>query len=158
MSPSRKILVSSALPYANGPIHLGHMVETVQTDIWVRFQKMRGHQCIYVCADDAHGTPVMLRAEREGVDTEVLIERLSAEHQRDFEGFSIGFDQYHSTHSPENRHFAELFYRRIRDDGHVEKRIVTQFYDPQREIFLPDRFVKGTVPKVPVGKPERRQL
>ena len=146
MPSKRKILVTSALPAANGPIHIGHLVETVLTDIWVRAQKLRGHECIYVCADDAHGTPVMLRAEREGITPEELIDRLETEHRRDFSAFSIDFDQYHSTHSPENRFFAEQFYSRLEEKGHVTTRRVTQFYDPQREIFLADRYIKGTCP------------
>ncbi len=108
----RKILVTSALPYANGPIHLGHLVEYIQTDIWVRFQKLQGHDCIYVCADDAHGTPIMLRAQQEGITPEQLIETVGHEHRADFAGFHVGFDNYHSTHSAENRELAELIYRR----------------------------------------------
>ncbi len=143
----RKILVTSALPYANGPIHIGHLVEYIQTDIWVRFQKMRGHQCLYVCADDAHGTPIMLRARQEGVTPEALIERIGAEHQRDFADFNIGFDNYHSTHSEENRHYATLIYERLREAGHIASRTITQAYDPVENMFLPDRFIKGECPK-----------
>jgi methionyl-tRNA synthetase len=143
----RKILVTSALPYANGPIHLGHLVEYIQTDIWVRFQKMRGNDCIYVCADDAHGTPIMLRAQQEGIAPEVLIERIGGEHRADFADFHIDFDNYHSTHSPENRWFAETIYRRNRDAGHIVTRTITQAYDPEREMFLPDRFIKGGCPR-----------
>ena len=143
----RRILVTSALPYANGPIHLGHLVEYIQTDIWARFQKMRGEECYYVCADDAHGTPIMLRAEAEGITPEELIERVGEEHRRDFDDFLVGFDNYHSTHSKENRHYAELIYRRHVEGGHIVRRVITQFYDPEREMFLPDRFVKGTCPK-----------
>ena len=144
---ARKILVTSALPYANGPIHLGHMVEYIQTDIWVRFQKLRGHQCIYVCADDAHGTPIMLRAQQDGISPEQLIERIGAEHRADFADFLVQFDNYYSTHSPENRHFAELIYHRLNEGGHIAQRIITQAYDPIKQLFLPDRFIKGECPR-----------
>jgi methionyl-tRNA synthetase len=147
MSQNRQILVTSALPYANGAIHLGHMVEYIQTDIWSRFQKMRGHECYYVCADDAHGTPIMLRADREGISPEALIARVSEEHQKDFADFNIGFDQYYSTHSPENTELAQMIYTRLRDAGHITRRTVSQFYDPDKEMFLPDRFVKGECPR-----------
>ncbi len=143
----RNILVTSALPYANGPIHIGHLVEYLQTDIWVRFQKMRGHRCIYVCADDAHGTPIMLRARQDGVDPEELISRVAKEHQADFAEFMVGFDNYHSTHSEENRECASLIYQRNRDQGHISKRVITQAYDPVEKMFLPDRFIKGECPK-----------
>ncbi|WP_321276628.1 methionine--tRNA ligase [Thiomicrorhabdus indica] len=143
----RKILITSALPYANGPIHLGHLVEYIQTDIWSRFQKMRGNECTYVCADDAHGTPIMLRAEAEGITPEQLIAKSSAEHQADFAGFNIAFDHYHSTHSDENRYFAELIYNRLKDKGYISRKSISQYYDPEKEMFLPDRFVKGTCPK-----------
>ncbi len=143
----RKILVTSALPYANGSIHLGHLVEYIQTDIWVRFQKMCGHACYYVCADDAHGTPIMLRARQEGITPEALIEKMNAEHQADFAAFHVAFDNYYSTHSPENREFAEQIYLRLRDAGHIDKRTIKQYYDPEKEMFLPDRFIKGTCPK-----------
>ncbi|MEN8178914.1 MAG: methionine--tRNA ligase [Pseudomonadota bacterium] len=146
-STLRKILVTSALPYANGPIHIGHLVEYIQTDIWVRFQKMRGHQCIYVCADDAHGTPIMLRARQEGIDPEALITRVAEEHQADFAEFRVGFDNYHSTHSDENRFYSNTIYERNRDEGHIAKRVITQAYDPEEQMFLPDRFIKGTCPK-----------
>jgi len=142
----RKILVTSALPYANGPIHIGHLVEYLQTDIWVRFQKMRGHECHYVCADDAHGTPIMLKAEQEGVTPEVLIERVGEEHQRDFSGFGIEFDNYHSTHSVENRKISELIYLRLKQGGHIARKTITQAYDPVKNLFLPDRFIRGTCP------------
>jgi len=122
----RRILVTSALPYANGAIHVGHLVEYIQTDIWVRFQKLRGHECWYVCADDTHGTPIMLRAQKEGITPEQLIERMGAEHQRDFADFNIGFDNYYSTHSAENRAFAETIYARLRDAGHIAKRTIQQ--------------------------------
>ena len=143
----RKILVTSALPYANGPIHLGHLVEYIQTDIWVRFQKLRGHQCIYVCADDAHGTPIMLKAQQEGITPEKLISRISTEHQADFADFLIGFDNYYSTHSEENRQLANLIYERLREGGHIIRRTITQAYDPEAEMFLPDRFIKGECPR-----------
>ena len=146
-NPSRRILITSALPYANGPIHLGHLVEYIQTDIWARFQRLRGQECIYVCADDAHGTPIMLRAQSEGIEPETLIARVSQEHQADFAGFNIGFDNYHSTHSPENRHYAELIYARLQQAGHITRRTITQAYDPEKEMFLPDRFIRGTCPE-----------
>jgi methionyl-tRNA synthetase len=144
---ARKILVTSALPYANGSIHMGHMVEYIQTDIWVRFQKMRGHQCIYVCADDAHGTPIMLRAQNEGITPEELIAQVKQEHQADFSDFGIGFDNYHSTHSDENRELAEMIYGRLKANGHITSRTIEQAYDPEKQMFLPDRFVRGTCPK-----------
>jgi methionyl-tRNA synthetase len=146
-SMTRKILVTSALPYANGSIHLGHLVEYIQTDIWVRFQKMRGNECWYVCADDTHGTPIMLRAEKEGITPEQLIERVWHEHKRDFDGFLVGFDNYYSTNSPENRDFAGLIYGRLKAAGLIESRAIEQFYDPNKAMFLPDRFIKGTCPK-----------
>ncbi len=143
----RKILITSALPYANGPIHIGHLVEYIQTDIWSRFQKMRGHECHYVCADDAHGTPIMLRARQEGIPPEQLIARVSVEHKADFADFRVGFDNYHSTHSDENRYFATTIYERNRDKGHISSRTITQAYDPVEQMFLPDRFIKGECPK-----------
>jgi methionyl-tRNA synthetase len=146
-TPQRRILVTSALPYANGPIHIGHLVEYVQTDVWSRFQKMRGHECYYVCADDAHGTPIMLRARQEGITPEALIARVAVEHRADFDGFRIGFDNYHSTHSEENRHYATTIYARNRDAGHIAVRMITQAYDPIEQMFLPDRFIKGECPK-----------
>ncbi|WP_114279235.1 methionine--tRNA ligase [Thioalbus denitrificans] len=149
----RRILVTSALPYANGSIHLGHLVEYIQTDIWVRFQKSRGHHCVYVCADDAHGTPIMLRAEQEGITPEALIERVEAEHQADFSEFLVGFDNYYSTHSPENQHYANLIYTRLRDAGHIATRTITQAFDPVKEMFLPDRFIKGECPRC--GTPDQ---
>ena len=142
-----KMLVTSALPYANGQIHLGHMVEYVQTDIWVRAQKLFGHECYYVCADDTHGTPVMLRAEQEGITPEQLIARMQREHLADFQGFQVDFDCYHSTHSEENRTLATEIYLRLKQAGLIEKRAVKQLYDPERNMFLPDRFVKGECPK-----------
>jgi methionyl-tRNA synthetase len=147
MTERRRILVTSALPYANGPIHIGHLVEYIQTDIWSRFQKLRGHECWYVCADDAHGTPIMLKARQEGITPEQLIARVAAEHRADFAAFRIGFDNYHSTHSDENRHYANLIYERNRDAGHIARRSITQAYDPVEDMFLPDRFIKGECPK-----------
>ena len=143
----RQILVTSALPYANGPIHLGHLVEYIQTDIWVRFQRMRGHQCIYVCADDAHGTPIMLRARQDGITPEALIARIGQEHQADFADFLISFDNYHSTHSEENRELAAMVYERAREAGHIAVRTIRQAYDPEAKMFLPDRFIKGSCPR-----------
>ncbi|MBS1138433.1 MAG: methionyl-tRNA synthetase [Proteobacteria bacterium] len=152
---ARKILVTSALPYANGAIHLGHLVEYIQTDIWVRFQKMRGHQCVYVCADDTHGTPIMLRADKEGITPEALIARVHGEHIRDFAGFHVGFDNYYSTHSDETRYYSddetryysEDIYRKLKAAGLIEVRAVEQFYDPVKQMFLPDRYIKGECPK-----------
>ena len=144
---TRRILVTSALPYANGAIHLGHLVEYIQTDIWVRFQKMRGHECHYVCADDTHGTPIMLRAEKEGITPERLIERVYQEHARDFAGFHVGFDNYYTTNSPENRAFCEDIYARLEEAGLIDVRPVEQFYDPVKAMFLPDRYIKGECPK-----------
>ncbi|GHC36371.1 methionine--tRNA ligase [Aidingimonas halophila] len=146
-SQPRKILVTSALPYANGSIHLGHLLEYIQTDIWVRFQKSQGHECYYVCADDAHGTAIMLRAEMEGITSEALIERVSREHQADFARFGVAFDNYHSTHSEENRVHSEHIYRALRDAGHIATRDIEQMYDPVKGLFLADRFIKGTCPK-----------
>ncbi len=143
----RKILVTSALPYANGPIHLGHLLEYIQTDIWSRFQKSRGHECYYVCADDAHGTAIMLRAEREGITPEQLIARISEEHQADFADFKIKFDNYHSTHSDENRELSSYIYKQCRDKGHIATRMITQAFDPEQSLFLADRYIKGECPK-----------
>ena len=145
-STPRRILVTSALPYANGPLHLGHLVEYIQTDIWVRFQRLRGATCHYVCADDAHGTPIMLRAEQEGVSPQALIDRMQAEHRRDFDDFLIGFDHYHSTHSTENRELCEAIYRRNLAAGHIHRETIEQAYDEVKGLFLPDRFVKGECP------------
>ncbi|MDR2014930.1 MAG: methionine--tRNA ligase [Azoarcus sp.] len=144
---SRKILVTNALPYANGDIHLGHLVGYIQADIWVRFQRMRGHTAHYVCADDTHGTPIMLRAEKEGISPETLIARVHGEHLRDFTDFGVAFDNYHSTHSPENRAYAEDIYTRLKAANLIEARSIEQFYDPVREMFLPDRFIKGECPR-----------
>ncbi len=146
MAATREILVTSALPYANGAIHLGHMVETIQTDIWVRFQKMRGHQCIYVCADDAHGTAIMLTAEKLGITPEQQIDRVRQEHMQDFDGFHIGFDNYHTTHSAENKALAELIYNRLKANGHIAEREITQAFDPEKNLFLADRYIKGSCP------------
>ena len=144
---SRQILVTSALPYANGSIHLGHLVEYIQTDIWVRFQKMRGHDCRYMCADDTHGTAIMLRAEKEGITPETLIGRVWDEHTRDFAGFHIGFDHYYSTHSDENRALASKIYLALKDAGLIDVKTIAQLYDPVKNLFLPDRFIKGECPK-----------
>ncbi|MYL25674.1 MULTISPECIES: methionine--tRNA ligase [Halomonadaceae] len=143
----RDILVTSALPYANGPIHLGHLLEYIQSDIWVRYQKLRGENCHYVCADDAHGTAIMLRAEREGITPEQLISRIQAEHERDFAGFLVEFDNYYSTHSEENRELSSYIYQKLRDRGHIATRSITQAYDPEKGMFLADRFIKGTCPR-----------
>jgi len=147
MTDTRKILVTSALPYANAALHLGHVLEYTQTDIWVRFQKMRGHECYYVCADDAHGTAIMLKADQLGIGAETHIANMRAIHEADFSDFLIGVDNYHSTHSPENRYFSNLIYERLRDNGHIAKREITQAYDPEKELFLADRYIKGTCPK-----------
>ena len=143
----RKLLVTSALPYANGPIHIGHLVEYLQTDIWVRFQKLIGNDCTYICASDAHGTPIMLRARKEGIDPEELVERYRTEHQRDFAGFHIAFDNYHSTHSEENRKLVEQIYARLVDNNLIERRTIQQAYDEEAGMFLPDRFLRGTCPR-----------
>ncbi|MBK5000067.1 methionine--tRNA ligase [Pseudomonas sp. S31] len=147
MSEPRQILVTSALPYANGSIHLGHMLEYIQTDMWVRFQKLRGNQCIYVCADDAHGSAIMLRAEKEGITPEQLIANVQAEHSGDFADFLVDFDNFHSTHCEENRELSNLIYTRLKDAGYIATRSVTQYYDPEKGMFLADRFIKGTCPK-----------
>ncbi len=146
MVQKRRILVTSALPYANGPIHIGHLVEYIQTDIWVRFQKQCGHEVYYVCADDAHGTPIMLKAEAEGITPQQLIDRVHTEHATDFAAFGVNFDNYHSTHSEENRAISSDIYLKLKEGGHIERRSIKQFYDPERKMFLPDRFVKGTCP------------
>ena len=143
----RKILVTCALPYANGSIHLGHLLEHIQTDIWVRFQRMRGHEIYFVCADDAHGTPIMLKAQELGVSPEEMIAGVRDEHMTDFNDFLISFDNYHSTHSDENREFASEIYNKLKDNGHIKTRTISQLYDPEKGMFLPDRFVKGTCPK-----------
>ena len=144
---TRKILVTSALPYANGSIHLGHMVEHIQTDVWVRFQKLRGHECYYCCADDTHGTPVMLAAQKQGIAPEDMIAKVREEHLADFTGFGIGYDNYYSTHSPENKQFSQDIYRALKANGKIESRVIEQLFDPEKQMFLPDRFVKGECPK-----------
>ena len=143
----RRILVTSALPYANGPIHLGHLVEYIQTDIWARFQRLRGHTCYYVCADDTHGTPIMLRAEKEGITPEELIARVWQEHKSDFDGFLIDFDNYDSTNSPSTRYYADDIYTKLKAKGLITVRAIEQYFDPVKAMFLPDRFIKGTCPK-----------
>ncbi|HVY05054.1 MAG TPA: methionine--tRNA ligase [Burkholderiales bacterium] len=143
---TRRILVTSALPYANGSIHLGHLVEYIQTDIWVRFQKMQGHEVHYVCADDTHGTPIMLRADKEGISPEQLVGRVYGEHTRDFAGFHVGFDNYYTTNSPENQAFCEDIYRQLDGKDLIARRSVEQFYDPVKQMFLPDRYIKGECP------------
>ena len=143
----RQILVTSALPYANGPIHLGHLVEYIQTDIWVRYQKLRGHRCIYLCADDTHGTAIMILARKEGRSEEELIATMSESHQRDFSGFGIQFDHYGSTNSEENLHLCAQFWSSLREANLVTERNIEQLYDPEAETFLADRFVRGTCPK-----------
>jgi len=146
-SSQRRLLVTSALPYANGQIHIGHLVEYVQTDIWVRFQRMRGHEVHYVGADDTHGTPIMLRAEKEGITPKELIANVWKEHKRDFDNFLISFDNYYTTDSPENEKLSQSIYLKLRDAGLIEKRAIEQAYDPVKEMFLPDRFIKGECPK-----------
>lgn len=146
-SAPRKLLVTSALPYANGSLHLGHLLEMVQTDIWVRFQKSRGNSCFYVCADDAHGTAIMLTAESLGITAEAQISAIKAEHEKDAAGFLIGFDNYYSTHSPENQAWSEEIYSRLQANNHIASRSITQAFDPEKELFLADRFIKGTCPR-----------
>ncbi|UTF60067.1 methionine--tRNA ligase [Gilvimarinus sp. DA14] len=147
MTTRRKIMVTSALPYANGELHLGHLMEQIQTDIWVRFQKLRGHECHYFCADDAHGTAITLKAEEQGISPEQHIENMHAAHKAVSEGFLIGHDNYYTTHSPENRELAEMIYQRLDANGHIAKRSITQAFDPEKELFLADRYIKGTCPK-----------
>ena len=147
----RRILVTSALPNANGSIHLGHLMEHIQTDIWVRFQRMRGHECIYVCADDTHGTATMLRAEQLGITPEALIRDIHREHRADFTDFMISHDNYYSTHSPENQQLSSLIYNRLNDAGQITSRSVDQLYDPEREMFLADRFITGACPRCKTG-------
>lgn len=144
---ARQILVTSALPYANAPLHLGHMLEQVQTDIWVRFQRSRGNHCRYVCADDAHGTAIMLSAEKQGVTPEAHIANIKALHEADSAGFHVSFDNYHSTHSPENQNWSETIFKRLEANGHIAVRSVVQAYDEVQGLFLADRFIKGTCPK-----------
>lgn len=147
MTTPRDILITSALPYANGSIHLGHMLEYIQTDIWTRFQRLRGNKVIWMWASDAHGTPIMLAAQRDGIEPQQLIDAMKAEHEQDFVDFQLSFDNFHTTHSPENRKCAELIYQRLRDAGHIESRTIEQLYDSEANMFLPDRFVKGECPK-----------
>ncbi|MCE0492955.1 methionine--tRNA ligase [Vibrio salinus] len=143
----RKILVTCALPYANGSIHLGHMLEHIQADIWVRYQRLRGNTVNFICADDAHGTPIMLKAQQMGITPEEMIASVSEEHQKDFAGFDISFDNFHSTHSDENRELSSYIYLQLKENGYISSRTISQLYDPEKEMFLPDRFVKGTCPK-----------
>ncbi|MCC5791409.1 MAG: methionine--tRNA ligase [Legionellaceae bacterium] len=147
MTTRRRMLVSSALPYANGHLHLGHLVEHIQTDIWVRAQKLAGHDCISICGDDAHGTPIMLKAEKMGISPEALTTAMKASHERDFADFAIHYDYYHSTHSPENQELSALIYQRLEARGDIVKKTIRQAYDPVKNMFLPDRFVKGTCPR-----------
>jgi methionyl-tRNA synthetase len=144
---ARNILVTNALPFANGPIHLGHMLGYIQADIWVRFQRMQGHTVHYVCADDTHGTAIMLGAEKVGLTPEQYIAGVQIEHSRDFKRFHVDFDIFHSTHSQENRELATMIYQRIRDAGKIATRSITQLFDPEKGLFLADRFIKGTCPK-----------
>lgn len=143
----RRILVTSALPNANGSIHLGHLLEHIQTDIWVRFQRMRGHECIYVCADDTHGTGTMLAAEQKGISPEELIESVNVEHRADFTDFAISHDNFYTTHSKENEEYATLIYNRLAEAQQIKTKTVNQLYDPEKEMFLADRFIVGTCPK-----------
>ena len=143
----RSIFLTSALPYANGAIHLGHLVEYIQTDIWARFQRMSGNELVYICADDTHGTPVMLRAEKEGISPEALIDRVWTEHFRDFSGFGVKFDHYYTTHSEENRELAEGIYKALHAQGLIDIRQIDQMYDPVNSMFLPYRFIKGDCPR-----------
>lgn len=147
MATERKMLVTSALPYANGQLHLGHLVEHIQTDIWVRTHKMLGIECISVCGDDAHGTPIMLKAEQLGISPEALTTQIMTDHQKDFRGFAIHYDCYHTTHSPENQELASMVYERLQANGDIIKKTISQAYDPEKNMFLPDRYVKGTCPK-----------
>jgi methionyl-tRNA synthetase len=147
MTAKRRILVTSALPYANAPLHLGYILEAVQTDMWVRYQRLRGHECHYVCADDTHGTPIMLRAQGEGITPEDLIARVAVEHKTDLDAFNIGIDNFHSTHSEENRELTYRMFEALERNGHIAKRTIRQAYDEQAKMFLPDRFVKGTCPR-----------
>ena len=156
--PQRTLLVTSALPYANGAPHLGHIVEYVQTDIWVRFQRLRGHDCLYICASDAHGTPIMLKARQEGTTPEELIARFTAEQKRDFRDFDVSFDNFHTTHSDENRELTHEIYRRLTAGGHIRRETIRQAYDEQARMFLPDRYVRGTCPRGQGRTCPKRQL
>ncbi|MEW5791243.1 MAG: methionine--tRNA ligase [Pseudomonadota bacterium] len=153
MKTPRKLLVTSALPYANGAIHLGHLVEYIQTDIWVRYHRLRGHDCVYVCADDTHGTPIMIRAQNEGITPEALVARVHGEHLRDFQAFGIGFDLYYTTHSPENRALSAAIYLALKEAGHIAVRTIEQAFDPVKGMFLPDRFIRGQCPRC--GAPDQ---
>ena len=141
------MLVTSALPYANGDIHLGHIMEVTQTDIWVRFQKLQGHDCTYVCADDAHGTGIMLSAESQDITPQKLIDNTKQQHEQDFKGFLIGFDNFYTTHSEENKALSESIFLSLKNNGHIAKRKIKQLYDPEKKLFLADRYVTGTCPK-----------
>lgn len=143
----RQILVTNALPYANGPLHLGHLLGYIQSDIWCRFQRLKGNEVHHVCADDAHGTPIMLRAKQEGIPPETLIQRFHQEHWKDFQDFEIGFDNYYTTHSKENQNFVEQIYHHLLESGHITSRVIEQAYDPEAKMFLPDRFIRGTCPR-----------
>ncbi len=143
----KKILVTSALPYANGPIHLGHLVEYIQTDVWVRFQRLIGNEVVYICADDTHGTPIMLKAEKEKIDPETLISRVWIEHKKDFSYFNISFDNYYSTHSKENKLLSEYFYKKLKELDLIKIKNIEQMYDEEKKLFLPDRFIVGICPK-----------
>lgn len=143
----RQILVTAALPYANGPIHLGHMVEHIQADIWVRFQRLKGNDCLFICGEDAHGTAIMITAQKQGLPPEALVAKMHKEHARDLGGFLIEYDNFYTTHSPENRELAELIYTRLKDKGDIFAKTISQAYDPVKEIFLPDRFIRGTCPR-----------
>ena len=143
----RKIMLSSALPYANGSIHMGHLLEYIQSDIWSRFQKLRGHECTYVCAADAHGTPIMIKARQENVAPEALVERIAAEQHEDLQAFDVAFDNFHTTHSSENEELVRKIYLALRDAGHIYTRTIEQAFDEKENMFLPDRFVKGTCPR-----------
>ncbi len=146
MTGQRNIMITAALPYANGPIHLGHMVEYLQADIWARFQRSRGHQCLFICGDDWHGTPIMLSAQKEGITPEDLVQRTYAAHAQDFNDFFIHFDSFYNTHAPENEQLVSLIYKRLKDKGDIETRTISQAYDPEKNMFLPDRFIKGECP------------
>ena len=143
----RNILVTSALIYANGPLHLGHILEQIQTDIWVRFQKLQGHDCIYICGDDAHGTPIMISAQKQNITPEQLINEVKASHEADSAGFLIDFDNYHSTHSKENQELTNYIYQKLKNNGDIETKIIEQAFDDEAKMFLPDRYIKGTCPR-----------
>jgi methionyl-tRNA synthetase len=147
MPAKRKILVTNALPYANGPLHLGHMVGYIQADIWVRLQKMLGHDCTYICGSDSHGTPIMIQAEKLGIPPEVMIQNIQHDHENDFSQFYIDFDNYYTTHSPENKELVELIYKRHAEAGNIAKHTIKQLFDPVKNLFLPDRYIKGECPR-----------